>query len=62
MAVHMHREMDRLRERLLRLCGEVEGQLQRAIEAVLRRDPQLADEVESLDSKIDAAEVDIEEE
>ncbi|MGB4728746.1 MAG: phosphate signaling complex protein PhoU [Thermogutta sp.] len=62
MAVHMHREMDRLRERLLRLCGEVEGQLHKAIEAVLKRDPQLADEVESSDRKIDAAEVDIEEE
>jgi len=62
MSTHMHREMDRLRERLLRLCGEVEGQLQKAIDAVLKRDPQLADEVESSDSKIDAAEVEIEEE
>lgn len=61
MSVHMHREMDRLRERLLRLSAEVESQLQKAIDAVLRRDPQLADEVESSDSRIDEAEIEVEE-
>ncbi|MGQ9503767.1 MAG: phosphate signaling complex protein PhoU [Thermogutta sp.] len=61
MSVHMHREMDRLRERLLRLSAEVESQLQKAIDAVLRRDPQLADEVESSDSRIDEGEIEVEE-
>lgn len=61
MSVHMHRDMDRLRERLLELSGKVEQQLQKAIDAVNRRDAQLADEVERWDAHIDAAEIDIEE-
>ena len=62
MSVHLHRELDRLRGRLLGLAGEVEQQLQKAITAVLNRDPQLADEVEAGDRKIDQFEVELEEE
>ncbi|MBC7354233.1 MAG: phosphate signaling complex protein PhoU [Thermogutta sp.] len=62
MSVHLHRELDRLRGRLLGLAGEVEQQLQKAITAVLNRDPQLADEVEAGDRKIDQYEVELEEE
>lgn len=62
MTVHLHRELNLLRGRLLALSGDVEDQLQKAITAVMNRDPQLADEVESGDRRIDQLEVEIEEE
>lgn len=62
MTVHLHRELDNLRRKLTGLSGDVEDQLQKAVTAVLNRDPQLADEVERRDQLIDQAEVEIEEE
>ncbi len=62
MSVHLQRELDQLKRSLLSLCGLVEEQVQRAIEALLNRDAQAAQQVEAQDAQIDQQEVELEEE
>ena len=45
MSRHFHRELDRLKDRLLALGGHVEQNVERALQAIERRDVQLARDV-----------------
>ena len=62
MATIFLREIDTLTERVLRLSVEVEDRLQKALQAVARRDAALARAVMDGDEEIDRREVEIEEE
>lgn len=62
MAIIFLREIETLKERVLRLSVEVEDLLQKALKAVAERDVVLAQAVIEGDARIDAREVDIEEE
>ncbi len=62
MSKHFQRDMDRLREQVLRVGSLVESATNRAITALTHRQPDLADEVLQADDAIDALEVQIEEE
>jgi phosphate transport system protein len=62
MSVHLQREIENLKRRLMSLCAVVEDQVQTAIEAFLERDEDLASEVEQRDNEVDQREVEVEEE
>lgn len=62
MSVHLQREIDRIKNSLLSLCGLVEDQVQLATRALLERDEQLAETVIRRDAEIDHREVELEEE
>ncbi|MFT5285575.1 MAG: phosphate transport system protein [Planctomycetota bacterium] len=62
MSIHMQRHMDKVKRMLFTLAGDVEHSLSRAVQAVESRDARLAKEVLDEDDKIDAAEIEIEEE
>jgi phosphate transport system protein len=62
MSKHFQRDVDQLREQLLRVGSLVESATNRAITALTHRQPDLADEVLDADDDIDALEVQIEEE
>lgn len=62
MAAHLKREIDRLKQQVLSLCTLVEGQLDKALRAVLERDAELSQEVEQGDAEIDQREIEVEEE
>ncbi len=62
MAAHLQREIDGLKRQVLSLCSMVEGQVEKALRAVLDRDDELAQEVERLDMEIDQREIEVEEE
>jgi len=62
MSVHLQRELDRLKKHTVALCGLVEEQVQKAVEALLKRDAELARQVESRDAEVDQREVELEEE
>ena len=62
MPTHLQKEIDNLKERLLKLSSAVEKRFLDAIQAIQTRDAQLARRVAEGDAEIDAAEVDLEEE
>jgi phosphate transport system protein len=62
MAKHLHRELDNLQREILTLAGLVEGSIQKAIEALQKRDVRLANDVIAGDPQIDNEENHIEEE
>ena len=62
MGAHLQREIDKLKRQVLSLCSLVEGQVEKALRAVLERDGQLADEVQRGDAEIDQREIEVEEE
>jgi phosphate transport system protein len=62
MSVHLRREIEGLKKRLLSLCAVVEDQVQRAVQALLERNAELAREVERRDADVDHREVEVEEE
>lgn len=62
MSLHLHREIERIKKRLLSLCAIVEDQMQIAVRALLDRDESLAREVVTRDAEIDDLEVEVEEE
>lgn len=62
MGLHLQREIDRLKKQVLSLCSLVEGQVEKALRAVLDRDADLALEVERHDLEIDQREIEVEEE
>jgi phosphate transport system protein len=62
MSVHLFRELERLKTRILALGEAVDRQLQNAITSISVRDGALAAELAAHDDTIDDAEVDIEEE
>lgn len=58
---HFHEELDNVKARLLTMSGEAESALGLAIEALLTRSPEKAQQVIENDHAIDALEVDLEE-
>ncbi|MBN2584038.1 MAG: phosphate signaling complex protein PhoU [Planctomycetes bacterium] len=62
MTIHFQREVEKLKDKLLHLCGMVEDSLRKAAVAFERGDSKLAREVIDADQQIDLAEMDIEEE
>ena len=62
MAAHFQREISKLKQQVLSLCTQVEGQVEKAVRAVQLRDDELAEEVERLDEEIDLREIEVEEE
>jgi phosphate transport system protein len=56
---HLDDELDSLRDRVLLLGGEVEAALERAMNALLERDSELAHQVLEQDDRIDDLEVEI---
>jgi phosphate transport system protein len=61
MSIHLQREIENLKKHLLSLSAVVEDQVQKAIEAFLQRDGELALEVERRDRDVDQREVEVEE-
>jgi phosphate transport system protein len=62
MSVHLQREINHLKKRLLSLCALVEDQVHLAVRALLERDEESAAAVERRDAEIDQIEVEVEEE
>jgi phosphate transport system protein len=62
MEVHLHREIDRLKRRLLSLGAEVENAVGKSVIALKKWDIEAARSVVEYDSEIDRMEVEIEEE
>jgi phosphate transport system protein len=62
MSTHLIRELDGLRCLLLSLGARVEAAIAKAVMAMVRRDPRLAEEVVAADEEIDRMEVAVEEE
>lgn len=62
MSVHLQREINLLKKRLLSLCAMVENQVQLAVRALMDRDEDMAKAVEDRDKEIDQIEVEVEEE
>lgn len=60
MSIHMQRDLMGLRKQLLELGALVEESIARAVQALLARDMELAERVMQDDSKIDEAEIAIE--
>ncbi|MCX7847603.1 MAG: phosphate signaling complex protein PhoU [bacterium] len=62
MSLHLEREINILKKRILRLGALVEEQLERAMTSILTRDVKLANQVIEQDNVIDEMEVEVEEE
>lgn len=62
MSVHFQREIDRLKKQLLSLSALVEESVAKAVSAIRDRDRQMAKQVIENDLRIDALDIDIEEE
>lgn len=60
--IHLARDLDRLKRRILEMGGLVEAQTDKAITSLLDRRPRLAEEVMAGDNRVDEAEVELEEE
>jgi phosphate transport system protein len=57
---HFHDELDHLKERLLQMSSQAQEAVHRAVNSVLNRDVELAEQVVSDDPRIDDLEVEIE--
>jgi len=62
MAKHFHRELEKLKKRILTLGAMVEERVYMATKAIENRDSDLADKIIKSDYEIDEMEVDVEEE
>lgn len=62
MAVHLQRELDRLKKRILSLGAMVEERVRMAIKAIDQRDMELGEKIIKMDYEIDELEVEVEEE
>lgn len=61
MEKHLHKEIEKLKEKILDLGSMVEQNLIKAVEAVNKNDLKLANEVMELDNEIDLTELEVEE-
>lgn len=61
MSVHLEREIQKLKRKLLSLSALIDEQLQLAVRAVIERDEELAREVRERDEEVDRLEVEVEE-
>ena len=62
MAIHLQREIERLKKQILTLSAVVEENVQKAVKAISERDDRLANRVIDRDVEIDRMEVEVEEE
>ncbi|HUI92159.1 MAG TPA: phosphate signaling complex protein PhoU [Chitinivibrionales bacterium] len=62
MAVHLQKEIDNLKKKILRLSAMVEENVERAVRAVEKRDADLAEKVVDMDRAVDIMEIEVEEE
>jgi phosphate transport system protein len=62
MSVHLHNALGKLKDDILELASMAEAQLQKAVAALVQRNPRTAREVIDHDTVIDRKELDIEEE
>jgi phosphate transport system protein len=62
MAVHLQKEIDSLKKKILRLSAMVEENVERAVRSVEKRDAQLAAKVVDMDRAVDIMEIEVEEE
>lgn len=62
MAKHFHKELEKLKKRILSLGAMAEDRVRMAIKAIDTRDPVIADKIIRTDYEIDEMEVEIEEE
>ena len=60
MSMHLIREIEKLKKKLLALSAVVEENVRRAVTAIQRRDQALAQRVITLDLEIDQSEIDVE--
>ncbi len=58
---HLQKEINHLKESILRLCADIEKMLALATKAVVERDTNIAEQVITMDNDIDNTEVEIEE-
>jgi phosphate transport system protein len=56
MSVHLEREIDKIKKRVLSLSAIVEDQLQTSVRAMLDRDEKLAGTIRQRDAEIDQRE------
>jgi len=61
MSVALRQVIGRLKQQILSLCVEVEGQVEKAVRAVRSRDLELAEEVQRQDREVDLHEIEVEE-
>jgi phosphate transport system protein len=61
MTVHLQRDLDHLRKQILTMGSLVEESINKAINALVQRLPEVAEEVIEADSRIDETEVEVEE-
>jgi phosphate transport system protein len=59
---HFHEELNQVKQKTLRLGSLVEDMVERAVTALVERDPVLAEETIATDQKVDTLEVEIDEE
>lgn len=62
MTIQLKKEIDRLKQEILKLGAEVEASVRMAVKSLMERDSDLARKVIARDSEIDSFEVEIEEE
>jgi len=61
MSQHLHQEIDSLKQELLRMAGLAEAAVNRAMRALVERDPALAERVKREDDALDQLEMEIDE-
>jgi phosphate transport system protein len=59
MSLHLQRETDALKQKLLRMSGLAEASVNRAMKALQTRDPELAQQVQAEDDSLDQLEMQI---
>ena len=62
MAVHLQKEIDKLKKQIVLLAGSVEKSVSDAVKSINRRDAALAQQIKDSDHLIDQAEIEVEEE
>lgn len=62
MAVHLQKEIDKLKKQIVLLAGTVEKRVADAVKSIDQRDAQLAQQIKDTDQVIDQTEVEVEEE
>jgi len=58
---HFHDQLDELQEKLLEMAGLVESLVDKAVKAIIARDPSVAPDVIRTDDRVDEIEIDIDE-
>jgi phosphate transport system protein len=60
-SLHLHNEIDRLKQVILRMAGLAESAVNRAMQALIERDPDLAERVKQEDDALDRLEIEVDE-